>query len=320
MTDPRRVSHIEAAVKFLPKGSTVIYRHFSDPGKVETAKNLRDICLQFGHQLLIGADPDLAVMIGADGVHFREVDIAQVKDFRAAHPNMLITGAAHSLEALKACAKVGMDAALLSPVFPSPSPSAGQVLGVETFSKWAKMAGLPVFALGGVNRDTAAKLVSGPCAGIAGISGFVRQACALEQPAVRFMAELHQDAFEHGWPASDFVDHINNPSDDVLGFWGESGLDSFIISRTQDDQSEILTIAVSKGRRGQGLGADMLGEAEMALLQRGAEIVFLEVAKDNAAAIGLYAKSGYVRCGVRPGYYRREKGRVDALLYQKHLE
>jgi len=133
------------------------------------------------------------------------------------------------------------------------------------------------------------------------------------------MADLHKAAFETGWSVSDFQTHIENDYDDVIGELQGEQLVGFAVIRTQEDQSEILTILVAKELRGQGIGKKLLNKVEYVASARGAEIMFLEVAADNPSAQALYSKNGYHRCGTRKGYYRREMGRVDALLLQKRL-
>lgn len=133
------------------------------------------------------------------------------------------------------------------------------------------------------------------------------------------MADLHAQGFDSSWPAADFKNHINNPLDTVLGLMKQEVLCGFIIIRAQQDQAEILTIVMDKKHQGRGLAKELLQSAEQKIAELGVEILFLEVAKDNTPAIKLYQNTGYQNCGTRPGYYRRSRGRVDALLFQKHL-
>ena len=139
------------------------------------------------------------------------------------------------------------------------------------------------------------------------------------------LARLHKKCFAQGWSAADFEGHIQSSADDVIGFIKDQALCGFIIMRTQFDQSEVLTIAVDSAQRGHGIGAQILKAGEAAATKRGADIVFLEVAKDNTHAIALYKNAAYQPCGVRPGYYKRKArngrmgGRIDALLFQKQL-
>ncbi|MBL4869574.1 MAG: GNAT family N-acetyltransferase [Robiginitomaculum sp.] len=133
------------------------------------------------------------------------------------------------------------------------------------------------------------------------------------------MADLHAQGFDHAWPETDFIAHLNNKLDIALGSFEGDHLCGFILIRAQDDQGEILTIVVEAGQQGAGLGEKLLRAGESAAKTNGVEIIFLDVAKDNQAALALYKNAGYQICGQRPGYYRRKRGRVDALLFQKHI-
>jgi len=308
--------------KNLPKGSTLIYRHFGDDNCKQIARDLRDFTRNKNIQFLIGQDEDLAVLVGADGLHLPERDLELGPDLRERHPDWLLSGAVHSASAVQKAEEAGLDAALLSCVFASNSPSAGPPLGIAEFSKISGRAKLPVFALGGINDETVTALIGSGAAGIAGVSAFGRglDIHPLSRSFTGQMQKLHSDSFHAPWPETDFVAHIDNEIDDVLGVVNGGELHGFIVVRTLDDQAEILTIVVAYDRRGQGLGKRLLAAGEAAVQQNGADIIFLDVAKDNIAATALYENYGYQRCGTRPGYYKREKGRVDALLYQKKLE
>lgn len=133
------------------------------------------------------------------------------------------------------------------------------------------------------------------------------------------MASLHAHGFSPAWSAEEFARHCDRELDAVWGAMLSGKLIGFIILRIQHDQAEVLTIIIDPTQRAQGCGAALLGAAENAAEKSGVEIVFLDVAQDNPAAIHMYERAGYVRCGTRAGYYRRAGGRVDALLFQKRL-
>ncbi|HRD28437.1 MAG TPA: thiamine phosphate synthase, partial [Caulobacter sp.] len=59
----------------------------------------------------------------------------------------------------------------VSPVFASRSPSAGRPMGVEAFAALVRAAPLPVYALGGVNARTAARLTESGAQGLAMVEG-----------------------------------------------------------------------------------------------------------------------------------------------------
>lgn len=169
MTDPERVPDVVAAAQKLPQGTTIIYRHFGSAHKFVDAEGLRQVTFALGQQLLIGDDPELAIEIGADGVHFRrDAALAAPSLWRNRCPNWII-----SMAGIKSGNYMGdlsiLDGLLISSVFPSQSQSAGEPIGIEGFTQKTNDLPVPIFALGGINKDTAPKLLGSGAAGIAGI-------------------------------------------------------------------------------------------------------------------------------------------------------
>ncbi len=78
------------------------------------------------------------------------------------------------------------------------------------------------------------------------------------------------------------------------------------------DEAWVQTMAVAPAAQGQGLGARLLGALLAEAARRGQRAVSLEVRADNAPAQRLYARAGFVRTGVRRGYYRPSG--TDALV------
>ena len=105
--------------------------------------------------MLIGADPDLAIQVGADGVHFkRDKSLIRPKIWRARCPEWIVTMAGIKSGHYSADLSL-LDGLLVSSVFKSQSPSAGPPTGVKAFTNYAKTLDCPVFALGGINARTA---------------------------------------------------------------------------------------------------------------------------------------------------------------------
>ena len=171
VTDPARTPEPEQVAERLPAGCGIIFRGFGRAEARSTAERLARISHRKGLTLLIGADEHLAARVGASGVHLPERRLHEAPGLRRRRPGWLITGAAHSESALIAGDRLGLDAALLSAVFESRSPSAGRPLGVVRFSALARRASLPVYALGGVNACTARRLLGSGAAGLAAVEG-----------------------------------------------------------------------------------------------------------------------------------------------------
>jgi thiamine-phosphate pyrophosphorylase len=172
LTDPLRTPDPAAIVARLPRGAGVIYRAFGAPDAEALARNLRRLTARRGLVLLIGADACLAALVGAYGVHLPERLAALAPRLRVRHPAWLITGAAHGPMALARAGRLGLDAALVSVVFESRSPSAGRPMGPIRLAALVRRAKTPVIALGGVHDKTAPRLIGAGAQGLAAVEGF----------------------------------------------------------------------------------------------------------------------------------------------------
>ena len=169
LTDPQRTPDPLALAERLPSGVGLVYRTFGAADALQIAGRLAHMARSRGWTLLISADADLALACGAQGVHLPERLVHRAPRLRARWPGRLITGAAHDASALRRAARAKLDAALLSAVFPSLSPSAGPPIGPVRLSSLVRGASLPVYALGGVDGDTAPRLRGTGVAGLAAV-------------------------------------------------------------------------------------------------------------------------------------------------------
>lgn len=119
----------------------------------------------------MGADAGLAARLGADGVHLPERLAGRSRGLKRARPGWIVTCAAHSLVAARRARAAGADAAVVSAVFSSSSPSAGAALGALRLAQLIRQAGLPVYGLGGINNKTARRLLDTGLIGLAAVEG-----------------------------------------------------------------------------------------------------------------------------------------------------
>ena len=156
MTDPSVHQDVLVAARSMPKGAAILYRHFGADDRQEIAVKLRQITFARGQQLLIGNDPELAINCGADGVHFtRDAALTAPMLWRARCPDWLITMAGIKENASDGVSGEGdyidyggdlsvLDALMVSPIFASDSPSAGQPIGVKRLLSIAAVLGAPI--------------------------------------------------------------------------------------------------------------------------------------------------------------------------------
>ncbi len=172
MTDKRVEGDILEIVANLPRGACIIYRHFAAGDKEYIADKIRQTSFKRDLQFLIGKDEELARNCGADGVHLPERDLDKAVKIKSRYPDWIVTGAAHNGEALAKCARFGLDAGFVSPVFDTKSPGSGAGMGVEQMQALVKKSNIAVFALGGINKDNVGYLLGSGVSGIAAVSAF----------------------------------------------------------------------------------------------------------------------------------------------------
>jgi ribosomal-protein-alanine N-acetyltransferase len=91
----------------------------------------------------------------------------------------------------------------------------------------------------------------------------------------------------------------------------------YAVSALAGDVVDLQRVAVAPEHRGRGVASALVTTLLDAARADGAERVLLEVAADNAPALELYARHGFVEIDRRPAYYR--DGR-DALVLALSLE
>lgn len=134
------------------------------------------------------------------------------------------------------------------------------------------------------------------------------------------LAKLHAPAFDDAWPEPAFASLLAQAEISVLiGALGSAAAQGFILVRNAADEAEVLTFCVAEEVRRHGLGGALLEAACGTARERGAAHVFLEVAANNAAALGLYRPSGFAEVGRRAAYYHRGPDASDALVMRRIL-
>ncbi len=143
---------------------------------------------------------------------------------------------------------------------------------------------------------------------------------ANDSPAI---ATLHQEDFHRPWTDGEFASLLEQ--DTVFGFVArETGRRAqapvgFVLARLAAGEAEILTIAVARAHRRQGLGWKLMDAVLRELHRERAEALFLEVDEHNAAAIALYRRFGFSEVGKRPNYYQSATGASGALVMRRDL-
>jgi ribosomal-protein-alanine N-acetyltransferase len=133
------------------------------------------------------------------------------------------------------------------------------------------------------------------------------------------LARIHGEAFDDAWTANEIAALMRGLGAVALAAELEDAPAGFVLCRLAADEAELLTLAVRPALRRRGVAAALLEAAVAAAAEAGAAAMFLEVARDNPAALALYRRGGFRPVGARAAYYARLGGAVDAVVMRRDL-
>jgi thiamine-phosphate pyrophosphorylase len=159
VSDARNDAWLEDALRRLPRGGGLIFRHYHLTGsrRRERFAALARIARARGHRIALAGSAAQARRWGADAAYGEARALA-----RGTRLPRLVS--AHSLRDLARCPRA--DAFLLSPVFATRSHPGAKTLGPLRFHLIAARSRCPVIALGGIDARQARRLKWSRWAGI----------------------------------------------------------------------------------------------------------------------------------------------------------
>lgn len=168
-------SQVELALK---GGATMIQireKDLDENAFLKEAEQIQSLCAKYCVPFIVNDNVELAVKIGADGVHVGQSDMA-AKDVRALIGKDKILGvSAQTVEQALEAQKCGADYLGTGAVFPTGSKDDAQVLGVQTLKEICSAVNIPVVAIGGISKDNILELKKSGIAGVSVISAIFAQ-------------------------------------------------------------------------------------------------------------------------------------------------
>jgi thiamine-phosphate pyrophosphorylase len=197
LSDEKRLPDPLAALDRLPRGAGLVFRHYGAlggagrqnqrpgayaaagsfvsgafaPGREALARALVVKARARGIRVLVAGDARMAARVGAAGLHLPEARLGTPLALgpMRRRKSTIVTIAAHSLRTVFRAARLGADAAVLGPVFPTASHPGATPLGPLRFARFCRKSPIPVYAIGGIGPETALRLKDSGAIGFAGI-------------------------------------------------------------------------------------------------------------------------------------------------------
>ena len=155
------------------------------------ALQMKALCDSFNVPLIINDRLDIAMAVGAAGVHLGQDDLPCAAARRILGEDYLIGVSAHNPAEAKAALQSGADYLGCGAVFGTATKADVKKLGTEGLEAICKAKGLPVVGIGGVTADNYREVRAAGAEGAAIVSGILAQPDI--RATVRAIAKVSQE-------------------------------------------------------------------------------------------------------------------------------
>ncbi|MDY6991446.1 MAG: Nudix family hydrolase [Pseudomonadota bacterium] len=146
-------------------------QHLNERDYSHCAEQVLKLCAPYAATLLVNATPEIALSVGAHGVHLSSARLNALSE-RPLAASLWVAASAHTLADIHQVNQLNLDFMVLSPLRVTRSHPQAAPLGWFNFFELTEQASVPVFALGGLKpQDLHAAWAHG-AQGIAAIRGF----------------------------------------------------------------------------------------------------------------------------------------------------
>lgn len=185
---------IDCVRKALDGGVTLVQYRAKTASSAEMyaeALQLKALCDSFNVPLIINDRLDIAMAVGAAGVHLGQDDLPCVAARKILGEDYLIGVSAHNPAEAKAALQSGADYLGCGAVFGTATKADVKKLGTDGLAAICKAKGLPVVGIGGVTADNYREVRAAGADGAAIVSGILAQPDI--RATVRAIAKISQE-------------------------------------------------------------------------------------------------------------------------------
>ena len=134
------------------------------------AQKIRDLCHRAGALFIINDYFDLAVAVDADGLHVGQQDLPLPIIRRELPIDRIVGCSVRTVSQAKKAESEGADYVSVGSIFPTATKKEARVVGVNRIRELKASVSIPVVAIGGINRNNIAEVVSAGADAVAVIS------------------------------------------------------------------------------------------------------------------------------------------------------
>lgn len=137
---------------------------------VPLARELKRVCAESDVLFIVNDYIDLAIDSDADGLHIGQEDLPFVTARKMLPGDKILGCSAATLEEALKAEKEGADYIAIGSIYSTPSKPGTRIAGLETLRQGKKKVSVPVVAIGGINEDNIAEVISAGADAVAVIS------------------------------------------------------------------------------------------------------------------------------------------------------
>jgi thiamine-phosphate pyrophosphorylase len=187
-------SHLEQVKALLAGGARMIQirdKNMSSRELFGTVEGCQALMRDHGAKLIVNDRVDIAMALGADGVHLGQDDLPPTEARKLLSPGTIIGFSTHSVEQAIEAMKLPVDYIAAGPIFQTLSKSDSEpVIGLAGLEKIREAIGdLPLVAIGGINLNNCRDVFSAGADSVAMISALVSQPSRIT-PQMREVLEI----------------------------------------------------------------------------------------------------------------------------------
>ena len=174
MTSATIEESVEAAVR---GGATVVQLREKDCSSrefYELGLRVREITARYGVPLFVNDRADIALAVGADGVHVGQSDLP-CRAVRAIAPGMLVGVSASSLAEAVQAERDGADYLGVGAMFATGTKTDAEIVSMEELEAIRRAVSIPIVVIGGINKQTIPAFQGKGIDGAAVVSAIVAQ-------------------------------------------------------------------------------------------------------------------------------------------------